>query len=312
LQASSVHIPVRANLALGGALVALHICALVLLPAIGAAIELRAIALALMALMSPMLWALVHESIHGLLLPQRAQNRVFGRILAICFGTPLRAVRFGHLRHHRYNRSALGREEIFDARTRSHFAAYCFHFVRITFGLYAGEVLLCFACWLPRAWLRNLLRMSCPEVADKQSAASRIAERELLSIAAIAEIRFDAAMIIALYASAFHLYGGYWPLLAGTLIVRAFLASQLDHAPHHGTPLHKRDHALNMIAPRYLQLYILGFNFHRTHHQHPSFPWTTLLREHVVESGDITLLSAVLRQWRGPIELGAALESGND
>lgn len=84
--------------------------------------------------------------------------------------------------------------------------------------------------------------------------------------------------------------------------MRAFISSQLDHAPHHGTPLERRDHALNLSAPRWLQHVLLNFNFHRTH-RHPHLPWRSLPALADTEPADIAFTHAVLRQWRGPIAL---------
>ena len=58
------------------------------------------------------------SAIHGVLLPGRAANERLARLLAILFGVPFRAVRFAHLRHHRYNRTPWGREEIYDPAER--------------------------------------------------------------------------------------------------------------------------------------------------------------------------------------------------
>ena len=69
---------------------------------------------------------------------------------SLAVGVPFRAVRFAHLRHHRYNRTAWGREEIYDPAERSTFVAYVLHYLRITCGLYVGELALSLLCWLPR------------------------------------------------------------------------------------------------------------------------------------------------------------------
>ncbi|HEX6834079.1 MAG TPA: fatty acid desaturase, partial [Rudaea sp.] len=151
--ATKTPIPAGANLAIGLVLASLHILALIVLPLAGVATVLRIGALALIALCSPMLWGLIHEAIHGLLFASRRANDIGGRLLAILFCVPFRAVRFAHLRHHRYSRTPLGSEEVYDPQRTSHLAAFAFHFVRLTFGLYLGEVLLCLFCWLPRPLL---------------------------------------------------------------------------------------------------------------------------------------------------------------
>jgi fatty acid desaturase len=298
------HIPTRINAALAGLVVVVHVAALIALPAArGVPDSVLIGAIAIAAFGTPTHWALVHEAIHGVLLPGRATNEALARVLAILFGVPFRAVRFAHLRHHRYNRTAWGREEIYDPAERSTFAAYVLHYLRITCGLYIGELALSLLCWLPRPMLRKYLHALCPDTSDGTPGMGVVADREVLSATALAQIRIDAVAVIALYGGAFALYGARWPILAALLVVRAFISSQLDHAPHHGTPLERRDHALNLPAPRWLQHVLLNFNFHRTHHRHPHLPWRSLPALADTEPGDIAFAHAVLRQWRGPIAL---------
>jgi len=303
-------IPARHNLALASAIAGVNIGALLVAPlfhvSAAAALTLATIA----ALASPTHWALIHEAIHGLLLPGRIANERLARVLAILFGAPFRAVRFAHLRHHRYNRSVAGREEVYDPAERSRVAAFVLHYVRITFGLYVGELALSLLCWLPRSVLRRQLATLCPDLRDGSGSMMAVAEREVLGAKALAQIRIDALAVVALYGTAFALYGARWPILVAVLGVRAFLASQLDHAPHHGTPLDRREHALNLAAPRWLRAVLLNFNFHRAHHEHPHLPWRALPARATHEPGDISFARGVLRQWYGPIPLprAAAIE----
>lgn len=300
------HIPVRINAGLAALVVMVHLAALIVLPAarfVPDGVLIGAIAVA--ALGTPTHWALIHEAIHGVLLPRRAANEQLARLLAILFGVPFRAVRFAHLRHHRYNRTPWGREEIYDPAERSRFVACALHYLRITFGLYVGELVLSLLCWLPRPILRRYLHALCPDTSDGTPGMGVVADRDVLSASALMQIRIDAVGVIALYGSAFVLYGARWPILAALLAVRGFISSQLDHAPHHGTPLERRDHALNLPAPRWLQHVLLNFNFHRTHHKHPHLPWRSLPAFADTEPGDIPFAHAVLRQWRGPIALDA-------
>lgn len=296
-------IPTTHNLALAGLIACANVGVLLVAPAFKGAPAIAITLATIAALASPTHWALIHEAIHGLLLPGRAANERLARLLAILFGTPFRAVRFAHLRHHRYNRTPWGREEVYDPVTQSRPVAYALHYSRITFGLYLGEIALSLLCWLPRRVLRARLSALCPDLRDGSGSMITVAERDVLGAAALTQIRFDAACIIALYAAAFALYAGRWPILAAMLLIRAFISSQLDHAPHHDTPLDRRDHALNLGAPRWLCGVLLNFNFHRVHHQHPNLPWRSLPSRAAFEPGDISFARGVLRQWRGPIAL---------
>ena len=296
-------IPTRINLALAGAVVVVHVFALIVVPVLRPDAWSIAAALTVAALMSPTHWALIHEAIHGMLLPRRVDNERLARLLAILFGVPFRAVRFAHLRHHRYNRTPWGREEVYDPAERSRPLAFVLHYGRITFGLYAGELGLSMLCWLPRSVLRRHLVALCPDPGDGAPGMAAVVDRDVLSPRALAQIRIDAVALVALYATAFALCGANWLLLAGMLLVRGFIASQLDHAPHHDTPLDQRDHALNLSAPRWLRGVLLNFNFHRTHHQHPNLPWRSLPAHSDVHPADISFARGVLRQWRGPLAL---------
>lgn len=302
-------IPAAHNLALASFIACANASALLVAPLFHApavAVALATIA----AFASPTHWALIHEAIHGLLLPGRIANERLARVLTILFGAPFRAVRFAHLRHHRYNRSVAGREEVYDPAEQSRVAAFVLHYVRITFGLYVGELALSLLCWLPRSVLRRQLTKLCPDLRDGSGSMMAVAERDVLGEKALAQIRIDALAVVALYGTAFALYGARWPILAATLGTRAFLSSQLDHAPHHGTPLDRREHALNLAAPRWLRAVLLNFNFHRAHHEHPHLPWRALPARATHEPGDISLARGVLRQWYGPIPLprAAAIE----
>ena len=297
-------IPTRINLALAGVVLVLHAGALIVVPAMGFAATWMLYAFAATAAMlTPMHWALIHDGIHGLLLPDRVANERLARMLAILFGVSFRAVRFAHFRHHRYNRTPWGREEVYDPATRSRPLAYVLHYLRITFGLYVGELTLSFVCWLPRSVLHRRLHALCPDPRDGAPGMAAVIDRDVLGASSLVQIRFDAACSIALYGSAFAIYADRWPVLVAMLAVRAFISSQLDHAPHHDTPLDRRDHALNLSAPRWLRWSLLNFNLHRTHHQRPNLPWRALPEFTTFETGDVSFVRGVLRQWRGPIAL---------
>jgi len=163
-------IPTQINLVIAGTTITVNAAALLVLPAFGSSVPWMLAATAgAAALLRPTHWALIHEGIHGLLLPGRVANERLARMLAILFGVPFRAVRFAHLRHDRYNRTPWGREEVYDPTTRSRgLPARCN--LRITFGLYVCELALSLLCWLPRPVLRARLRAQCPDLRDEAAA----------------------------------------------------------------------------------------------------------------------------------------------
>jgi len=83
------------------------------------------------------LWALLHEAIHGAFNSYSQFNRAFGRLLAICFGSPFHVLRLTHLSHHKFNRSATEKgTEIYDPKKVSRFRA-SFHYF---FTFFAGFI----------------------------------------------------------------------------------------------------------------------------------------------------------------------------
>jgi fatty acid desaturase len=294
-------IPVRTNLLLGAAFLMANALALFVLPLTAWPNAVKFALVAIVVLTTPAHWALVHDAIHSHALPGRKINEGFGRVMAIAFGVPFRAARFAHLRHHRYNRAPTAREEVFDPKTQSRFAAYAFHFLRISIGLYAGELALCVLCFLPRAVLRRHLQSLCPAIDGISRASADAAIDDALRPASLLQIRGDALCIVLMLGTSALLFGSAWPLLATLLLGRGLIISHLDHAPHHGTPIDQRDYAFNLRAPRWLQLTLLNFNFHRTHHENPQLPWSALRARASFGDDDMSFVRAVFRQWRGPI-----------
>ena len=142
-------------------------------------------------------------------------------------------------------------------------------------------------------------------------ASANAAIDDALRPASLRQIRSDAACIVLTLCISAFMFGAAWPLLATLLAGRGLIISHLDHAPHHGTPLDRRDYAFNMRAPRWLQLALLNSNFHRTHHENPQLPWSALNRDHAFRADDISFVRAVFRQWRGPIAVDDPRIAGN-
>ena len=298
-----IAIPARTNLALGSAFLVANAFVLFAMPLIALPMAMKLAVVALVVLTTPAHWALVHDAIHSHALPGRTRNETFGRVMAIAFGVPFRAARFAHLRHHRYNRAPTAREEVFDPAHQSRIGAFAFHYLRISIGLYAGELALCVLCFLPKSILRRRLQSLSPAVAGISRASADAAIDDALRPASLRQIRFDALCILLMLGASALLFGAAWPLLAALLVGRGLIISHLDHAPHHSTPIDQRDYAFNMRAPRWLQLVLLNFNFHRTHHENPQLPWPALHGRGDFRADDISFVRAVFRQWRGPIAI---------
>jgi fatty acid desaturase len=254
-------------------------------------------------LLSNSYWAVLHEAVHGNLLPDRDANDRFGRILAILFGSAFGLLRTAHLGHHRFNRHTFDRPDTFDAARTGRLTAYGRYYWGLAFGLYLGEIAGPLACLLPRALVGRLIDKA---LLPEEPGVAAHARRLLLTPGALREVRMDGLLAVALLALAFWLYGAYWPLLAAFLVLRGFLVGFVDNLYHHGTPLDDRRFAWNLALPRWASVMILHGNLHRLHHHRPSLPWHQLptVMARAGDRFDESFWGASRRQLLGPIEIG--------
>ncbi|GAB4187418.1 MAG: hypothetical protein Tsb002_12730 [Wenzhouxiangellaceae bacterium] len=301
---SSPVVPWRLNALLSLIFSALHLCTLWLLPLGWLPEYASPVLLVLMVLITTPLWALIHEAIHGHWHQRPLLNRLGGRWLGIIFGSPFRLLRYGHLHHHRHSRQNGDRTEAYDASRLPRWRAALMFYPRLLMGLYLGEIAVNFVLWLPRSWLLKILRKLQPDA----DASRQRAENELLSPAALRELRLDAALILLLYGSALWLYGADAWQLALVLAGRGLLISLVDNSFHYQTPLSDHLYAVNLRLPRAAAACVLNFNMHRTHHRQVNLPWTALPAATRYQDEDPTWLRGILRQLKGPQSL-TTLES---
>ncbi|HEV2321694.1 MAG TPA: fatty acid desaturase [Gammaproteobacteria bacterium] len=261
---------------------------------------LAALSLVAVALFTTTWWSVIHEAIHGLLFPDRRLNNAAGRVLAILFGLPFQPVAFGHLFHHRQNRSRLDRAEVYP-QTGPRLRAMLDYYARLLGGLYLAESALSLLVWLPRPRLMRLVARRF-DAADL-GVEGRLLQRMLLDPAALRSIRFDAAGVLFCLGSSLWLYGRHAWLLLIQLLARGLLLSIMDNAYHYGTPLDAPRYALNLGLPKPLSAAILHFNLHRQHHLHPAASWRRLPRlfAEANDCYDGSYPSLALRQLRGPL-----------
>lgn len=257
-------------------------------------------------------WSLLHEGFHGLLHPDRRVNDGVGRALAIGFATPFRVVRFGHLMHHRFNRTALDRAEVTPAR-RPGIAERAIFYLRLVVGLYLAEVASAVLALAPRPIYDRAADAAFGQAEGGLSMADA-AERHLKSPAARRELRLDGALVLLLLGGSFWLYGEAWWLLALGIAGRGVLQSVADNAYHYATPLDDRLYAMNLRLPRALERFCLNFTLHRVHHRRPGLPWTALPAAFVQaeEHYDRGFATAVLAQFRGPLPADSLVADDED
>jgi len=249
------------------------------------------------------LWALIHEAVHGLLVPTSRHNRLLGRGLAILWGSQFRMLRFGHLRHHRLTRDGLEHTEAYDPEQQNVWLARLRHYGYLLGGLYVLELVSCIGVWTPRAWLERLSRRSLAGELAALPNLQRTVDSQLLSTRGLWELRLDGLAVTALLATSFWMYGEFWPLLVLLLYARGLMVSMVDNSFHYGTPEDNSKEAFNFSLPRWLERLILNFNNHRVHHRHPNLPWIALTQRFRTEGeyAEVSFHRGVLRQLRGPI-----------
>lgn len=255
-----------------------------------------------LVVLTPMHWGLIHESIHGHLLPQRRLNEWFGRALSIAFVLPFDAVRFGHLMHHRFTREAFDRPDVHDGTTHPMLARVGYY-AHLLGGLYLAELAVPLLTFLPSTWVCRLvaykLRSDEPVGKDVQRLFVTFAGNKDRRV----RMRRDWMLSVALYACAFYLYGTWWPVLAITMFLRGLWLSLADNLPHYDVMLDEQSRARNFRVSAIWRPVLMNHHLHRLHHQNPTLPWTALPElarvNDTVSDTDAGYFVAAVRQLRG-------------
>ena len=252
----------RLNIALGTVNVAINLFVLFVVPLTLVPRDNRwwLLAVALVALTTNALWALLHEAIHSNFHSSPAVNRFAGRLLSItCYGAPFRVVATGHLMHHRLNIPTGYYDPARTSRLRANAHYYLNLFCDPYALAFAGNVLI----FLPKTWLRSLFR-------NHRGAQS------LLSNGALGEVRLDAALFILMLIASIICYGNYWWVIALIYLTRGILISFLDAIYHFHAQFGDNLQGYRLRLPSPLRLLLLNFNLHGVHHRNPRLPWQML------------------------------------
>lgn len=253
-----------------------------------------------LALLTNPFWSLIHEAIHDLFHPSRRVNAIFGRLLAILFGSPFRIVRMSHLLHHKLNRMPAEGTEYFDRTRGSKAGAAPGYYFQILLGLYLVEILSPVYFLLPRAVLQGFKNRYI-----RAGTVSALLMENWLGKESLHEIRRDGVLTLSWLALAFYCYGENWLLLACVLLARGFLISFLDNIYHYETPVSDVFYAKNLRLPAPMTRLLLNFNLHGIHHVNPAIPWIHLPAAFDAQAGRFYggYFAAAIRQLRGPIAL---------
>jgi fatty acid desaturase len=248
------------------------------------------------------LFSLMHESVHGLLLPGARANQWAGRFAAAFFPTSLTLQRGFHLTHHRNNRSP---QERFDYIEPGDIGwAKWLHWYGILTGLYWLVTQLGLLIYLVApVFLRiPVLRRATSRFARQSSSRAYLEVFDRVDGTAVraellASLAFQALLFVALDLS----FTG-WALCYAAFAVHW---SGLQYADHAFSPLDAHDGAWNLRANPFSRALFLNYHLHLAHHRHPNTPWL-YLGEHVDESQPRpSFLGIWLTMWRGPRRLNA-------
>lgn len=290
-----MRIPGTLNIALLAGVAAA--CCALLWTASHASLGVMIVAALAFSFLNNTMFALLHESVHGIAHGDRRVNETIGRIAAAFFPTGLALQRVFHLGHHARNRSE---EEQFDYfRPSDNRALKRAQWYAILTGLYWVFVPLgglLFLIW-PSAYRSSLLRRHGSGVAIQTGASSMFAG---LETAPRGVIRLELLFTIAVQVALFLLLD---LRAAGWLTCYAAFAmnwSSLQYTDHAFSPLDVRDGAWNLRVNRITRLLFLNYHHHLAHHRHPHVPWVHL--GNFVEEHDPrpSFWSIYWKMWRGP------------
>ncbi|MEI9931890.1 MAG: fatty acid desaturase [Rhizomicrobium sp.] len=261
-----------------------------------------AVFVVLIALTAPLHYGLMHETMHGNLFADEKWNRIAGRLLGITLGLPFETMRFGHLAHHSNNRHKFDRPEYL-APGQSFFAVAPGFYFKTLIGNAIIYALLPLLIFVPMPVLeRYAARANAADDAGPMRAA---ALRSFSNPARRTALRTDLAGIVLFAGAAIYLWGAQWWVFAACIFARWAVLSMLDNAPHYGMSLTSGLEARNTSMPVMFRWLILNQNFHGEHHQTPKRHWSELPAafRQSAQSHDGSWIAAVLRQFRGPVEL---------
>jgi fatty acid desaturase len=293
-------IPWRANLMLTAAVLMIY-CSFYLAASLLATDHswIFVCASAAFVIATPTLWGLVHEGIHGRLLPGRAANRATARALSILLGFSLETVQLGHLTHHSYNGHDYDRPDRMKPGEPT-WRSWLRHWSHLLGGHYLFTCLVAWVSFAPSRTRELLLQRAMAGDAADMVGMRRAALKWCADPRRILRIRIDCVGSATLALLIGTRYAQFWPPLLLALYGRALIYSLLDNLPHYGMHWRGDDAAKNLALPRWAAVLVLNHNLHRLHHERPNLPWHELAALANSCAFDDNYLSAALRQFSGP------------
>ncbi|MCC6151122.1 MAG: fatty acid desaturase [Planctomycetes bacterium] len=283
-------IPATLNVAIMAAQVAACAGIFVALSRVDSAWQVGLLALAF-AIVGNSIYAIMHEAMHGVLLPNAKANAVCGSLMALLFPASFHLLRQAHLLHHMRNRSDDEAFEYwFDGESPvwKWMQLYC-----ILTGVYwliivvSNFVVLVF----PFILRKRFFKFDRPTAGLMESFNPRYWR----------VIRIEALLAIALHTGV--VLGLGVPLLRYCLVYAAFgfVWSAMQYTHHFDTRRDVIEGSRNVWVFPLVDTLWLNHDWHRVHHRHPTLPWNYLAKLGRVEDGQRSFaLWHYLRMWRGP------------
>lgn len=254
-------------------------------------------------------WALIHEGIHSNFNSDTKKNNIYSRFLAILIHSNFEVLKFGHLMHHRYNRTDYDLTEGCNTKSKQQSLlnykfylllqnlGYYFH---ITIGLYLAELIGPLLMLIPI----NIITKYADKILGSEHGYVINGKNILLKPARVKKIRLDNCINILFFSLIIFLYINTIWLYLTYLTIRALLISSVDNLPHYGCSRDKISGAFNLSAPRLWQAMILNFNLHRIHHKYPNLAWHLLPEKFNSDQDyyDLNYFRQYFLQWRGVID----------
>jgi fatty acid desaturase len=243
------------------------------------------------------LFAIVHEAVHGVLLPSRTANELAGSMLAATFPQSFCLQRAFHLSHHRNNRTD---SEFFDGIGPDDLAwVKRWQWYGILLGEYWLRVPVAGLLWLVCPWLlrRPFLRDPSQQVVRSWGGYGVL---EALDRVPAVRSRCEILWAIAVQMAAWHWLGLNWTAWVCCYGAFAINWGSLQYAAHAFSERHVRNGAYDLLAPWPLRWALLNYHLHRAHHVQPNMPWTALPSLVDVTRLRPSFLGQYLAMWGGP------------
>ncbi len=255
-------------------------------------------------------WSLIHEGIHNNLSSAPKKNLLYSRLVSIIFHINFETLKFGHMQHHRYNRTDYDLTDGYDAslkKTYSKIQYYGYktrknlvYYTHISFGMYLFEIMGPLLLFLPAKMVLKVAK----KILGNEHPYLKNGQILLVKPDRLKNIRVDNLINIIMFSMVLICYNDHVWLYLLYLSIRGLLISSTDNLPHYGASLDNINGAFNLKAPKLWQKLILNFNYHRVHHRYPNLPWYLLPRRYqeTQDYFDTNYFKNYFKQWRGLID----------